>query len=228
VRYAPAAGYVGADAFAYTVASGGRTSASRVAVRVDAPAVADLPEPRNVVPVASAARLAEALAAARPGDHIVLADGAYSGSFVAARAGSADAPVVVRAATPRGARIRGSVRITGAHVWLWELWLEGATVGIAADGARMSRCRQTDTTGIALEVGRGRGVEIDRNELAGMRDRGISVDPPPATSTRSRGRTSTATGSTTSPGCRAPTSTRGSSSARATRTTRPSWARWSS
>jgi hypothetical protein len=37
VRYAPAAGYVGADAFAYTIASGGKASAGRVGIRVDGP-----------------------------------------------------------------------------------------------------------------------------------------------------------------------------------------------
>jgi hypothetical protein len=51
----------------------------------------------------------------------------------------------------------------------------------------MTRCRQTDTEGIAVLVSKGVGVEVDRNELSGMRDRGISVSPDPGAPSALRG-----------------------------------------
>lgn len=127
--------------------------------------------------VYDSSQLSLALAGALPGDQIILAGGSFAGNFVAPSNGLPESPIVIRPALPLGAAIAGSITVTGAHTWLSGLVLDGATVELAADGARMTRCRQLDTDGIALLVSRGLGVEIDYNELSGMRDRGISLKP---------------------------------------------------
>jgi hypothetical protein len=48
IRYAPAAGYVGADSFTYVVASGGKASQGRVGVAVAAAAGGDATQPKGV------------------------------------------------------------------------------------------------------------------------------------------------------------------------------------
>jgi parallel beta-helix repeat protein len=62
----------------------------------------------NLVPVASVEALRSAMAGAQPGDTILLAVGLYevSGNLTAAVAGQSGAPIVVRAARPRGALLR--------------------------------------------------------------------------------------------------------------------------
>lgn len=52
----------------------------------------------RTVPVATAAQLRDALAAARPGDHVVVAAGEYEGAFDIHASGTAECPVVVRSA----------------------------------------------------------------------------------------------------------------------------------
>jgi hypothetical protein len=144
------------------------------AAAADTPA---LPRSRRLVRVAHAGALRDAAANAVPGDRVLLATGAYEGEFVLAAAGTAEAPIVVEAEEPHQARLTGHVRVTGAYGVLSRLLLERAEVELAADGARMTRCRQADTRGIAVLVSRGRAVEVDRNELFGLRGRGISVRP---------------------------------------------------
>ena len=64
----------------------------------------------RTVPVADVAGLARAVAQARPGDDIVLADGVYglSHRILADAAGTPEAPITVRAAHRFGAEIRSS------------------------------------------------------------------------------------------------------------------------
>ncbi len=75
----------------------------------------------RLVPVADSAALAQAVAAARPGDDIVLADGQYTVAhkLLAASSGRADAPISLRAAHPLSAQINVSgligFEVTGAY-----------------------------------------------------------------------------------------------------------------
>jgi len=78
----------------------------------------------DVVPVTTGAELEAAIDAAQPGDELVLADGTYAiGSPSCAAAGTAAAPIVVRAESPLGARIEVSglegFRVSGAF-WRFE------------------------------------------------------------------------------------------------------------
>jgi hypothetical protein len=78
----------------------------------------------GVVNVSTPAELTAALAAAQPGDEIVLANGTYALTGAACSAnGTAAQPIVVRSATPRGANIDFDAlegfRVTGAH-WHFE------------------------------------------------------------------------------------------------------------
>jgi hypothetical protein len=67
---------------------------------------ADPPAP-NEKTVTSAAELRAALAAARPGDVIALADGVYTGQFQITAAGTPDNPIVIRGASEEGAILDG-------------------------------------------------------------------------------------------------------------------------
>src|SRR4051812_14035196 len=78
----------------------------------------------RVVPVADATQLAAAIAAAMPGDEIVLADGTYGlAGATCGAAGTAAAPIVVRAASPLGAKIQFNglegFKVTAPH-WHFE------------------------------------------------------------------------------------------------------------
>jgi hypothetical protein len=164
VRYTPTIGFVGSDSFVYTLGAGAKRTTSRITVAVQKLDVS-LPTPRRTVPVSSAGQLSNALAAAQEGYHILLADGTYGGNYVAALPGSPTDPVVIRSVNPLGAKLTGALQVTGEDVWVWGLTLESATVELAANRARMSRCRQSNTTSVAILVSRGDGVEIDYNEL---------------------------------------------------------------
>lgn len=94
------------------------------------------------VPVASTAELSAALADAQPGDRILLADGIYRGNFVAGRAGTADARLLVCGS--RGAILDGdgwersgyALHITASHWTVSGLTVTNAQKGIMIDGAQ--------------------------------------------------------------------------------------------
>lgn len=82
------------------------------------------------VPVATAAELSAAIAAAAPGDEIILQSGEYAltGADCTAN-GTAQAPIVVRAATPLGALIKFNAlegfKVSGAHWQFQGLGIRG-------------------------------------------------------------------------------------------------------
>lgn len=86
----------------------------------------------NVVPVSDVTGLRSAIAQAQAGDEIVLAPGTYaiSGTNLLCNAnGTADAPIVVRSATPLGAKLELSTLegflVTGAHWHFEDLDIKG-------------------------------------------------------------------------------------------------------
>lgn len=78
-----------------------------------------LPPAVRTIFVSTSAQLSNALAAAMPGDHIVLADGTYTGTFQITRSGGTDRPIVIRAANLGRARLASPVTLAGSDIWLY-------------------------------------------------------------------------------------------------------------
>jgi hypothetical protein len=145
VRYTPNAGFIGHDSLTYTLASGGKQSTARLTVEVS-PLQAEYPPPLRTVTVSSDSALRTAVAAARPGDHIVLQNGVYSGSALSIVAnGTAAAPVVVKAANKLGSEVRFRIDLNGDHLILWGLRFTGDTGKVVLSGHydRVLRCEFT-------------------------------------------------------------------------------------
>lgn len=107
-----------------------------------------IPAPRRTVAVSHPTALAEALAAARPGDLVLVEDGDYPGDFVLAQTASAEAPIVVAARHLLQARFSGTFTLKGSHGILYGLWFHGPDSGIRIAGSdnRVTRCRASDST----------------------------------------------------------------------------------
>jgi hypothetical protein len=124
------------------------------------------PPARRVRPVRDWAELEEALAAAEPGDHIVLADGRYDGERLKVAAhGLPDQPIVVRAAEPLKAKVGASFSLEGRDVWLHGLDLEGRPQRLANDRCRILRCKLRNPEGYAVIVEAGHHCRIAYNEI---------------------------------------------------------------
>jgi poly(beta-D-mannuronate) lyase len=137
------------------------------------------------LPVADDASLAVALAAANPGDTILLADGAYAG-FTMTRSGSAEQPIVIRAANPGGAVIASGVlrlsHVSYVTVAGLTITTRGASLVIDGESNRVAvlleatdHCRLTHSTlrlvgqgsntHWVMLAGQGEANRIDHNEL---------------------------------------------------------------
>ena len=116
----------------------------------------------RTVPVDSTAGLIAAIGAAQPGDEIVLADGTYAlhgnHGVNCASAGTAAAPIVVRAARPHGARIESSaVEAFSVSAPNWHF--EGLDIrGVCPDDAECEHAFHV--------VGRATGFQMRRNRVA--------------------------------------------------------------
>ena len=107
--------------------------------------------------VSTASQLKSALKTAAPGDTIVLADGTYTGKFVAATSGTAAAPITL--AGSRGAVLTtGSVgsgyavNLTGDHWNLSGFTVAIAKKGVVLDGSNGSRLDGLDVGSIGEEA----------------------------------------------------------------------------
>ncbi|WP_238012840.1 chitosanase [Dactylosporangium sp. AC04546] len=91
---------------------------------------------QNVVKVATVEGLRTALAAARPGQTIQLADGTYAGAFTAATSGTAQAPITL-SGSPRAVLTSGGYgfHLTADHWNLTGFTIAGAAKGLVLDGA---------------------------------------------------------------------------------------------
>lgn len=143
-------------------------------------AAAAVPAARRVLPVSDTVELLRALADAEPGDHLVLEPGHYAGNLDLQRNGTADAPIIVRARTPRSAIITGQLALRGAHNIAYQLRGEGETACITIHGTagKVLRCslRGTVQPGGAIAVFEGvSDAEIAYNEILDYANRGILV-----------------------------------------------------
>jgi parallel beta-helix repeat protein len=113
-------------------------------------------EGKRRVGIRSAEELHAALAAAQPGDLLLLAPGVYRGNFVAARSGSADAPITL--CGPRSAVLDGGSLKTGyvfhlkADHWvLAGFALRNGLKGLMADNANHNRLYNLEVSQIGNE-----------------------------------------------------------------------------
>ena len=136
----------------------------------DMPTTDPIPSPTRTVNVSNSSQLSSALSSAQPGDHIVLANGSYSG-FTVSKSGQDGKPIVVRAATTGGARIGGHITIEGDHVWVVGTNMAANTIFVKGNFSRISKNSfdQHQKTGWAgISVDRAiTNAEIDHNEHAG-------------------------------------------------------------
>lgn len=167
IRYTPSAGFTGSDRFTYTLTNGTKTAEARVDVAVDTTPKtmqpADPPSALRTINVADDAQLSAAIASARPGDHIVLADGDYSGVTINLN-GTAQNPIVIRAANQHAARFTDRVVVTGSHVWLYKLHFDGPnsySLSLRGDNCYVTRSKFTRDD--ALEIKQARHCEIGYN-----------------------------------------------------------------
>jgi poly(beta-D-mannuronate) lyase len=117
------------------------------------------------VPVADAAALTTAVAAAAAGDCLVLADGSYPGFMITAK-GTAEQPVVVRAANQLKAEMTANVTMLGAaYVVIEGLSFTAMNSAIAQDSIRCRISRSRFQSGVARATGVSKWTRIDHNEF---------------------------------------------------------------
>jgi poly(beta-D-mannuronate) lyase len=125
-----------------------------------------LPACKRTVMVANAGALGGALGGAMPGDCLVLADGDYPGPAITAR-GTAEAPIVVRAANRLKANMTGSLRLMGAAYVVVEGFNfpggASAVIGGNSSNTRISRSRFF-SNGVELN-GTAKDNRVDRCEF---------------------------------------------------------------
>lgn len=113
------------------------TPAARVApIAPDAPST---PSPARVIDVSTASELKDALADARPGDTIQLADGTYSGNFKATAAGGASSRITLTGSAKAVLTAGGGygLHLNGASYWTVKgVTVTGGQKGIMMDAAK--------------------------------------------------------------------------------------------
>jgi hypothetical protein len=129
----------------------------------------------------STEQLNRALADARPGDEIVLADGDYTG-FAITRSGTSSNPIVIRAANLLGARVTsGQITVDASRVTLHgidHVGSDGVRIGrnAVADDVKIWRCRFRDQTGtgsIAIRTDNAKRTEIAYCEVRNWKGCGV-------------------------------------------------------
>lgn len=136
----------------------------------------DAPTQNREISVTSDDELSDALLEAGAGDHLVLDDGEYGLELVVASGGIAAAPLVIRSARPLGARLNGRFELRAADIWLAGLEVSGGGI-VGDDRVRVSHCRFSETSGIALTVARGKDISVEYCAFQGCSGRGVSIAP---------------------------------------------------
>lgn len=145
-------------------------------------AKAILPAAQRTVNVTRQSQLDAALAAATPGDHIVLADGSYTGPGTFTKSGMRADPIVIRSANLLGARMTGPINPNGSDIILHGLDFVDTpiTIGqtVQADRVKIWRCRWRDrpqpSTDIALRTYLCHDLDLAYCEWANWAGRGVS------------------------------------------------------
>lgn len=148
---------------------------------------------QRTVAVDGTRQLADALAAAAPGDDIVLAAGTYDGDFLLQQSGLPEAPIRVRAAAGHQARLAGRLFLAGDHTIAQQLEWRGTPVEgdsiieLTGRHCRVTRCRFIE---VGVWNGAQRGIvrvgapgnsradhaEISYNYFKDFAQRGICVN----------------------------------------------------
>ena len=115
------------------------------------PAPEELPSPLSTIQVANQTQLNNAVAAADPGDHVVMATGTYNLPNLT-RSGTAANPIIYRAATNQAVTLSGLGNVTGHYNRVW-----GCLMGVQNFGDLVGtdfwaiRCRWTGGTGRKMQ-----------------------------------------------------------------------------
>jgi len=137
-----------------------------------------LPPCKNTVQVANAGALGGAISGAKAGDCLVLADGDYPAPTIAAK-GTADAPIVLRAANKLKANFNGVVKLDNASYVVLEGFTfpgaSGTSIGGTADHVRVTRSRYF--TGAANFDGTAHDNRVDHCEFGPKNTDGNLVRP---------------------------------------------------
>lgn len=111
--------------------------------------------------VTSYEQFRDALESRRPSDHIVLADGSYSGPPVAISGSAPD--LVIRAENVGKARLLCDLDVRPPGVTVHGLYFDGSQLRLRGDNDRALRLRFANATRTALElVGPSEGIEVGR------------------------------------------------------------------
>ncbi len=125
--------------------------------------VAVIQEPPPEILVPSIDRLPEAVAAAQPGETLVLADGDHAAACTLDVTGLPGKPITIRSRTVGGAVLQGPVLLRGRHLSFSGFDFENqGCLKIRGTGIRVNRCRWSDSqAGVWIHVGdESRNVEI--------------------------------------------------------------------
>ena len=188
VRYTPTSGTLGTDKFTYRLTADGQSATAQISVLVTSSVsqgqqggADELLQPLRIVSVKNQSELNAAKAAARPGDHLLLANGSYSLGNVTV-SGTLEAPIVFRAENNQAVTLTGlgdvsadNVRfwgfncgndnfglLTGRNIWIircrWSGTSTGNRIRFRSPGGRVWHCRMT---------GNGRMIAFDTGANAG-------------------------------------------------------------
>jgi hypothetical protein len=135
------------------------------------PSDTPLPPCKRTVPVSTHAELAASVGAAKPGDCIVVADGQYAGVSIDAK-GTADAPIVVKAAHRLKASFTSGIVLSGARSVILEGFSFGGTAPAvkieSSKACRLTRSKVTPASGTWISVtGNSDRTRIDHCDIGG-------------------------------------------------------------
>lgn len=125
------------------------------------------------IQVAPGGSISAAIDQAMAGDSVVLASGTYDQKIVSKRAGNANAPITIKAASPRGAIVRATgnvVSIAHAYVTLEGLVIDGqdgdgdaVQIETAGGHATIRDCEVKNVRRDCIDMGAPEGVTIEKS-----------------------------------------------------------------